>query len=683
MTIGVFLLFNSVSPACVGVKGMQSPSETFNKLFDSLFLSLDLTNVTENISLVTILQNAAQSRFKVIFKITNVQSNAIKYYIGVQTEYTEANGVGNHRIVQYVQSEIMADVNAILRTDFVDNPAFNCQNLKNDFVDYYVRNTFVIEWFAKYFKIDIMNNANQADNSDAIKQLNKDNEALKAQVVNLTAQLAKQAMEPKANVAVETTQMQATIDKLKADLKASETSREELVKRLQAAPIVPDPSPVNDQNNNKVVNELNNVIATLRKEVDNFKTQQISTMTELDNTKKQLSMSNQQSQQLITLKQQLDQRTEQLDQLKKQNEADIKNLRIQNQDVLNKLEEFKKQDTKEANQQKIKDLTSQIDKLQAQINIDVQNAITQKTKEFTAVIQQKEAELQIVQKQQSDLLSQLNDLKKKESSKAVVVQKPNNEVSVNQQLKVDTDVSKTNPNTSPNRVSGGVNLDNPFFSGDIISNSDIFQIDLVIEMQNKFKQLIALAGGPMNNQNLSPQQHTAVANNFLKTLSAAQTKLLEDYLVSLALMFNSAPVAVSSLPYDKIPFILDQVKSRQEKKKADAEMLRNKTLGDVIDRMKGQPNNNAAIIATNNVDTRSPFAISSSVYAPTSQPLVQYGSGSNNPFIINDVAPMNTSGLQSNNNINVGQNIQLMQVDNNDAAKADIRKNPFMTSTKY
>lgn len=164
--------------SCEGIYGFQSPVNIINKVVDSLYSSFDLENPEEDVRLVSVLQNKSQTKFKVLLEVYNVRDESVIYYIGAQSELRQTTSGIQHRITHFVQSETDSDVSQILKTGFGDQDLPVCGSLKSDFIDYYVGNTYAIQWFVKHFQIDgnvndIVGNRVAAGTSNLAKSSNK------------------------------------------------------------------------------------------------------------------------------------------------------------------------------------------------------------------------------------------------------------------------------------------------------------------------------------------------------------------------------------------------------------------------------------------------------------------------------------------------------------------------------
>ena len=227
---------------------------------------------------------------------------------------------------------------------------------------------------------------------------------------------------------------------------------------------------------------------------------------------------------------------------RQKNTAAIQNIQLQSQTTLKQLEDAKnaiinqlEQKNSSDLQQVIKNKDMELAKIQAQNKLDIKTAVEEKTKELIILIRKQEEELKAAQKQLQDILIRLD-----KNSNAVV----------------QTSTIKTTN----------------------ITNMSI--MDLVIDMQNRFNQLIVNTAGSTNIQNITQQQQSIITRNFIDGLNSNQIKLLNDYLISLAQKFNSEPIALTALSYDKIPFVLDQIKVQEEQKRTTSENS-NKIIGKI------------------------------------------------------------------------------------------------------
>lgn len=761
----LFVLLDGISPQCAGIAKLQSPANLFNNLFDSLFNTFDISNKTEDLVLTSILQNASQTKFKVLFKIMNTQTNSPKYFIGVQTELVTVNDVQSHRIIQYVQSEISNDVSAVMRQIFEDKPQIKCSNLKNDFIDYFGTTPKVIEWFTKYYKIDTGDKTAQAAaeaSAASIQQLTKSNEDLKLQVASLTAQSLKvDALQQ------EKAQLQQANDKLVNDLKASDASKVDLAGRLQKlqqddalnklktqldeqmkakadfeARVVQlgqaNQALKDDQVKTKTdleaklkqleqinqglrdaqLNQVtpipvaavdsNPILNNQRKEIDSLRAQLAASLNDLENARKQANNGNAQIQELEAVKKQLNDRNSLLDQLKKKVDADTAALKDSNATALVQLQQEKDaysfmlkasyekqlQDTQNA----LKIAQSSTSELQTK-NLAMKDELNQKNIDLSILSQQKEQASQNIQKQQLDLITKYNELKKANDTRMAMLQKQVEGLSSqaqpqrqNQQNQQKPDIQIIVPNNATTNNNTPVNQNVSQAQGNQID----LQLNLVADMQNKFMQIVMSLRGSGNNVSLTMQQQSLVANNFIRILSPAQTKLIDDYLVALATILNSQPVAVTSIPYDKIPLILDQVKLQLEKKKSKTETKNDKALIDNSDKSKPQnlqpiANNKNVVnqqnqgkadmpipIAQPNANgPRSPFA-----FIPTNNSNVAVQNS--NPFVISNINL--ASNFNRDANYNQNQTVRpptyligRTPVATDDNAKVgEIKKNPFL-----
>ena len=350
------LLFSHIHPSCVSVRGLKSPSHMINKLVNTLFQSLDLYNKTEDLVLVSLLQNTSQTRFKVLFKVIDTQKAADKYFIGIQTEYSENSGGSNHKILQYVQSHVSRDVSSILGVNFENRTQTQCKSLRNDFIDYFSTNPSIIEWFAKYFNIDVFSKdkSKEEKNLELIQQLKKENESLKDRIASVSAELAS----AKANSEQSTKQFEEDMRKERA--------------RMQGT-----------------INELKDKLTTVKaskKEVD----KEMSALMELDNTNVDTNKLESCEKELVTLRDSLTLKSDKMKEEKAKCENNVDTLKNRNEIQLQKVNEEKDNSIKMMK----KDFEERLETRMRNIDREIEEAVVKALQDVTSKLQKKEEELE-------------------------------------------------------------------------------------------------------------------------------------------------------------------------------------------------------------------------------------------------------------------------------------------------
>ena len=117
-------------------------------------------------------------------EIKNEQDMTLQY-IGLQTRVIESNGKKQQEVFKFIMSEVRRDVEVVFRLDFNQRQPLSCPSYKDTFIDYYVKNTFMIKWISKYFDIGLGKGKElHKQNQLLVKQVN----LLKQKVIELQGQ---------------------------------------------------------------------------------------------------------------------------------------------------------------------------------------------------------------------------------------------------------------------------------------------------------------------------------------------------------------------------------------------------------------------------------------------------------------------------------------------------------------
>lgn len=326
---------------------------------------------------------------------------------------------------------------------------------------------------------------------------------------------------------------------------------------------------------------------------------------------------------LSQLQIQLDQKQKELQSLQDDKATAISNLQAKNAAELSKIEQTKKNEIQAINDQRTKELKQMLDqkdaelvRIQKQKDAELQAEVDRKVLEYNTIIKQKDDAYNSAISKQNELLNQQNLQKELDQQKLIDMQRLF-EQQLRDRQKADeanlinsTTITTTNANanqainSSNNMIRNyqeAMNANLTLLNNSSVHNTegDDFYINVINNMQFQLKRDIMIANNnSTTTQELYANQERAVAN-FINGLSKEQRKLIEDYLKELGEMFNSQPVSINSLTYDKILLILDQIRIQQEKKKREYEQQRNKLLQDYLDRINKQ-NSSSPIIISNN-----------------------------------------------------------------------------------
>ena len=734
-------LFHLRITACSGILGLRSPVNMVNILFDSLLDSFDLRNKSEDVRIVSALQNASRTRFKMLLEIYDTKTGAVNNYIGAQTRLINTDKGMQHKIMQYVQSENVMDVTYVLKLSFNDAGSFNCDDLKSDFIDYYLYNTNTIQWFTRYFKIESnmtaarsVGSQTETENENTPKEANqaKNEKAQEAGNKNFYYNLMMQnpGLVPNSELLDErSTAISNLVNILskqntysntnQSNEKKSSSGLTESNKNIKKSLSEYDSGDLSKLNqvlkaDQEKLNELNDILGELKiQSLDELKS--LIQNQKLDNTTDNRSVEAQNyQQQLSSLRYELESKYNEIEELKKQNKDELRKLKevhaleleemrekskqalkevrdtldeqieqmrtesekelekvnarhkqeinrlisqkkVETEDIkearkaeydalinekvlelenklkstraellriqedkekailavekekekeLIKLEKQKEEKLKSINEQKSKEIEILLNEkeeelrlIQAQKEKELQTEIENRTKDLEALIKQKDEDLARAIKQKNKLMQQLKIQRKEEEKNLTSAHQRTEKVLSQQQrykaIELEEDIKdkiksqKESKSDEDDVISNVKDSDDSstFSNNNFSTNNDAFYLNTINNMRNRLTMNMQNTALNTTNPKEILRRHDRVINDFINGLSTEQRKLIEDYLEELAIMFNSEPISIYSLDYDKILLILDQIRIQQQKKKLKYERMRNQLLQEYLDRM--------------------------------------------------------------------------------------------------
>ena len=241
------IITTTIATQCPEVPELPSPIYMVNAFIDDVFKTLDSSNAQEDIHVAKFVHNDSKGHFKIIIEARDTRTRTVNKYIGVEAELTTTDVPRKPRIVRFLQSTVIDDVERLLNVSLGQTQNLKCPDLKADFLGYYKTNTFVADWMNR----NIQNSELEAskEKTEALtrskEKLEKENSGLKDQIEilidNITElQLQSRKAQPDLTSTLrpssisEDIELVKRIDKLETKLKDARATNDELNLKLVA-----------------------------------------------------------------------------------------------------------------------------------------------------------------------------------------------------------------------------------------------------------------------------------------------------------------------------------------------------------------------------------------------------------------------------------------------------------------
>lgn len=616
---------------CPPVTLLDGPVNVLNSFIDRLFNLFDLEKSDRKVLFNQILANQAKTSFKMLMEIKNEQDVTLQY-IGLQTRVIESNGKKQQEVFKFIMSEVRRDVEVVFRLDFNQKQPLSCPSYKDTFIDYYVKNTFMIKWISKYFDIGLGKG----------KELHKQNQLLVKQV-NLLKQKVIELQGQKGNTSnINDDEYKKEILGLKKLVIALESKNKEILKKANESNNKLFKSEtelksfrekvdllemkLQDQTANMVLNDesleeknqalhaqLTEIQIKMRNERENFETK-LKEANDKFNAEKQYlqqqvnehkSMNNnintEDMKSMVRLEMQLENKTRRIEEMRTQFDKDLR----AEKDRFNKIKELELQ-VLESN---IEDrYRVELEKQKEIIEAEKEALIREQKEKWEIMTNKLETELKQIHDQalankdmqiteKEDILKTLISQHKEEIAKKddKIKKLETNMVKIEDKVKQLIIASKKKNTPNDPVITSTVTTTK---TKTVVNKDDKFQLQMLKDIGGIIQRKLSELGVANMSEIEKRELDNEITKNVLDSLSTDQIALIREFMNELAIKFKTEPINIYSLSIKQLLRILNQIKAKKQGEKEQYERELKRTIAQVNEKKQRKKQNSFTRLGT-------------------------------------------------------------------------------------